>query len=66
MLTEHGVTIAPSTCYARRGWPVSAAELADAYDLTGVKAARGRCLSELQRNRWLRDVVGSPTVKRNH
>ena len=31
MLTEHGVTIAPSTYYSRVACPVSAAELADAY-----------------------------------
>jgi transposase InsO family protein len=31
VLTEHGIPIAPSTYYARRAAPVSAAELADAY-----------------------------------
>jgi hypothetical protein len=31
VLTEHGVTIAPSTYYLRVTCPVSAAELADAY-----------------------------------
>jgi putative transposase len=31
VLTEHGVTIAPSTYYARRKAPVTAAELAEAY-----------------------------------
>jgi len=31
VLTEHGVTIAPSTYYSRVACPVSAAELADAY-----------------------------------
>jgi putative transposase len=34
VLTEHGITIAPSTYYARVKAPVSAAELADAYAAT--------------------------------
>jgi hypothetical protein len=31
VLTEHGMPIAPSTYYARKACPISAAELADAY-----------------------------------
>ena len=31
VLTEHGLSIAPSTYYARRSQPETAAELADAY-----------------------------------
>lgn len=31
MLTEHGITISPSTYYARSAAPSTAAELADAY-----------------------------------
>ena len=69
MLTEHGITIAPSTYYARRAAPVSAAELADAYAANTLvdlyRAHRGlygvRKLWHAARragHRWGRDQVG--------
>lgn len=36
VLTEHGMAIAPSTCYARQAVPVSTVELVDAYAANAV------------------------------
>jgi transposase InsO family protein len=69
VLTEHGMPIAPSTYYARRAAPVSAAELADAYATNILvdlhRTHRGlygvRKLWHVARragHRWGRDQVG--------